>query len=166
MTLAFYRGYSLVVEALLQILLRDVDDNSCIPTIDAIKARLDLSKTQNQDANTPDPTCEMDSADIQTYFDTGGQIDFALEALVDRAYERSPEGPEYGRKPMFQEEERDFEKEIQELPHCVHDLDFTLVRVRLGLSPQSNGPHWFFLTDDEDSEGDEEDEVIYEGQQA
>lgn len=152
MTLAFYQAYTHVVEAMLQALLNEADDASCIPTVDAISAHLGSS-----------------NADAKPFFDAGGEIVFALEALVDRAYEKSPEGPEYGRKLALREEELEFENEIQDLPECAHDLNFTLVRTKLGLPPQGRGPHWFFLTDSEDgesSEDEESDEAVYTGQRA
>ncbi|KAI0687092.1 hypothetical protein BC835DRAFT_1377736 [Cytidiella melzeri] len=147
MTLAFYQAYTHVLEAMLQVILKESgDDAPCIPTADAIAAQLGSS-----------------NAFAQPFFDAGGEITFALEALVDRAYEKSPEGPEYDRKPELREEESEFEIETQELPRCSHDLDFTLVRTKLGLPPQGKGPHWFFLTDDEDSEGEEENDDLYVG---
>lgn len=150
MTIAFYRGYISVVGAILEVLVQEANDSSCVPTTSAINARLE-----------PYP------AYVHSFFDAGGQITYAVEALVNRAYEKSPEGSEYRRKPALQEEEAEFEKDTQELPRCVHDLDFTLLRTRLGLELEGHGPHWFFLTDDEDSdEAEEDEEAVYVGQQS
>lgn len=152
MTVSFYKAYILVIEAMHQVLMREAADASCIPTADAITAQLESS-----------------DADATAYFDAGGKMTFVLEALVDRAYEKSPEGPEHRRKPDLQEEEREFELQTEELPRCVHDLDFTLVRTKLGLPAQGTGPHWFFLTDDEDSDtssSEDEEEAVYVGLQS
>ncbi|KAI0090613.1 hypothetical protein BDY19DRAFT_992048 [Irpex rosettiformis] len=151
MTLSFYKAYMRVIEAIHLILLQDTADASCIPTHSAIESQLGLA-----------------NAETQPFFDAGGEIMFALEALVDRAYEKSPEGPEYGRKAELREEEEEFENETMELPRCRNDLDFKLVRTRLGLPPQGKGPCWFFLTDDEDSEEEEEGEyeAVNPGNQA
>lgn len=164
MTMSFYKAYVHVIETILLVFYHDqadedtssgtdTTDTQCIPTVDAITHQLG-----------------PENADTQAFFDAGGEITFALEALVDRAYEKSPEGPEYARKADLREEEEEFENETQELPRCVHDLDFGLVRVRLGLPERGKGPHWFFLTDDEDSEGEgdeeEEGEAVYVGKEA
>jgi hypothetical protein len=149
MTVAFYKAYMQVIETMLQVMIQDANDKSCIPTVDAITAQLGLP-----------------NAAVQPYFDSGGEIAFAMEALVDRAYEKSPEGSEYRRKPSLQEEEVEFENETEDLPRCVHDLDFTLVRTKLGLPSEGKGPHWFFLTDDEDSDEGDNEEDVYVGQQS
>ena len=144
MTLSFYKAYTIVIEAVLLILIQDTTTASCIPTVSTVQTHLGLP-----------PNVELES---KAFFDAGGEIAFALEALVDRAYEKSPEGGEYRRKAALRREEEDFESEVVELPRCRYDLDFGLVRMRLGLSAQGKGPCWFFLTDDEDSEDDDDDE--------
>ena len=59
------------------------------------------------------------------------------------------------------------------LPRCEkNDLNFGLVREKLGISREKLGPYWYFLTDsegedgeDDDDDGDEE-EAVYEGAQS
>ena len=170
---AFYRGFALVFDAMAQVLSRDATDPRCIPTPAAIAARLrELSVSRDVPSTptaatgalpTPPPSpgsamSELDAQDVERFFAAGGKPEFALEALTDRAMEKSPEGTEYRRRRMWQEDEALFQDEVSALPACDNDLDFELVRFKLGLQPTGIGPHWFFLTDSSDEGEDEDDE--------
>lgn len=167
MSPAFYRGYVLVIEAIYQILLQESSDAACIPTPAAITARIQGAKEEPKES--PTALSAEDIEDINKFFAAGGKVEFALEALTDRAIEKSPEGSEYRRKVALQEEEEEFEKEMNDIPMCMNDLNFAFVRTKLGLRAHGIGPHWFFLTDseeDDDFEEDEGEEVVYEVQTA
>lgn len=160
MTPGFYRGYLLAIEAATRILRREQFDRTSIPTPAAIQARLDPIAAYVPDSAQARLSGEAQEADaLRAFFGAGGKLEFALEALTDRAMEKSPEGAEFRRRVAWQEEEEEFEEDNHLLPQCAHDLDFELVRTHLGLPAKSIGPHWFFLTDDSESdEGNEEDE--------
>ncbi|KIP01972.1 hypothetical protein PHLGIDRAFT_32363 [Phlebiopsis gigantea 11061_1 CR5-6] len=165
MSPAFYRGYVMVIEAIYYILLQEPLDVACIPTPAAITARIQEAKEEPKES--PTALGAEDIEDINKFFAAGGRVEFALEALTDRAMEKSPEGSEYRRKTELREEEEEFEKEVDDIPMCMNDLNFAFVRTRLGLPAHSIGPHWFFLTDSEEEdefEGDDGEEVVYEVQ--
>lgn len=166
MSPAFYRGYVLVIEAMHQILLREPSHAACIPTPAAITARIQEAKEEPKDS--PTALSPEDVEDINRFFAAGGKVEFALEALTDRAMEKSPVGSEYRRKTVLQEEEEEFEREVNDIPRCVNDLNFGYVRTKLGLPAHGVGPHWFFLTDSEEEDDfeEEDDEVVYEVQTA
>ncbi|KAJ3487283.1 hypothetical protein NLI96_g3631 [Meripilus lineatus] len=176
MTPTFYHGYILILEAILQIILKDpeseADNHTVIPTVTAVTQRLESIK---ESARHPDPaTSEESKANtatqsqcIQAYLSSGGKVEFALDALTDSVYEKSPVGSWYSRRQYLKEEEAEFEKEVADLPRCENDLDIGVVRVKLGIPRERKGPHWFFLTDSESDEYDEDDdengETVYEG---
>jgi hypothetical protein len=173
MSPSFYRGYVLVFDAMVQVLLRDTTDSSCIPTPAAITARLEElcreAEVAAPDAKSLSSISLNDVKDVERFFTAGGKVEFVLESLTDRAMEKSPVGSEYRRRRIFQEEEEEFERGVAELPTCKNDLDFELVRFKLGLQPTGIGPHWFFLTDSEDEDEEYEDndrEVLYETSQS
>lgn len=176
MTPAFYHGYILLLEAILHIILKDPesesDNPSVIPTISVVSKRLiDIQDAaanlkQGEDNETQSATA-TEAQCIQAYLSSGGKVDFGLDALTDSAFEKSPDGSLYRRQQYLQEEEAEFEKVVADLPRCENDLDFGLVREKLGISRERLGPYWFFLTDSE-GEDDEEDtgdgeETVYEG---
>ncbi|THG94111.1 hypothetical protein EW026_g7295 [Hermanssonia centrifuga] len=173
-TPAFYRGYALVLETILQMLLLESEKAKLtLPTLTGVFTQIDeiLASTEpDSDGPKRSPSEEADAQAIRAFFAGGGKIEFGLEAVVDRALEKSPEGSEYRRKAEYQQEEAEFEKEVQALPSCAHDLDFDLVRKSIGLVAEKTGPHWFFLTDDEEDDDEDEDDdeadALYEGQQA
>lgn len=169
MSPSFYRGHVMVVEAMYQILLRDSSDAACIPTPTAITARIqEACREAREEPQKSERTLSLEEVeDINTFFAAGGKAEFALEALTDRAMEKSPEGSEYRRKAEMQQEEEEFEREVRDIPMCLNDLNFAFVRTKLGLPAQSIGPHWFFLTDSEeedDLEENEGEEAVYEVQ--
>ena len=189
-TPSFYRGYVLVMENIMQILMsgpgeevQSTDGNektvephtqsSSVPTVSAVSALIKLLQNQavglSESLGSAKPKAFCDDGDaIRSFLDAGGKVEYALEAIIDRAQEKSPVGSEYQRDASVREEEADFENEIRELPQCVHDLDFDLVREKLGL-PKRTGPSWYFISDEESADDDEEpagDEVVYEGTQS
>lgn len=172
MSPGFYRGYLVVVDAMTQI-LQQPPGAACVPAPPAVTARVrEMCREAQMEAGArPAAAMSVEEVDdVETFFGVGGKVEFALEALTDRAKEKSPEGSEYRRKKALEQEEEEFEKEVRDLPMCSNDLDFELVRTRLGLPAKSIGPHWFFLTDSEEEDDYEEDEgdeeVVYTGVQA
>jgi len=169
MSPAFYRGYLTVVDVMVQILQRDVAAGAaCIPTPDAIDGRLrELCKAARESSGKASVLTTDDVEDVEAFLHAGGKAEFALEALTDRAREKSPKGIEYMRRPALRVEEEEFTGEVGELPECANDLDFELVRKGLGLPPHFIGPHWFFLTDSESEEDDDDSgEIVHTGQRA
>ncbi|KAL4252405.1 hypothetical protein ABKN59_004858 [Abortiporus biennis] len=200
MTPAFYHGYIIVLQSILQVLLYepesdDIEDlRKTIPTVGLVeeklkriqeaaaesekekgegKAKEGETNEEEETSTILDPTSDIsitsaEASLLSEYFSSGGQITFALDAITDLASEKSPEGSLYRRNQYLQEEEEEFVKEVIDLPKCANDLDFELVREKLGLRRGKLGPYWFFLTDSEDEEeegADERDgvEVLYEG---
>lgn len=187
MTPAFYHGYISIIQSVFRILLRDPTGKlSSVPTIEAVQEYLaDIEKAateEKQDANAENEVSEEDKQAeaikkekaviqnelIHAYLDAGGKIEYALDAITDNAFEKSPEGSLYRRDKAIQEEEAEVEKENASLPRCENDLAFELVRSKLGLSTEKRGPYWFFLTDmssdsEDDEEEGEENKAVYEG---
>ena len=177
MSPSFYRGFVLVFDAMVQVLRRDTTEpGSCIPTPAAINTRLKELRIETKPTAVDGdkvPSLAMspgEVSDVERFIAAGGKVEFTLEALTDRAMVKSPIGSEYRRRRALREEEEEFEMEIKELPICDNDLDFELVRFKLGLQPTGIGPHWFFLTDSEDEDENENegggDDEFYEPLQA
>ncbi|GJE91331.1 hypothetical protein PsYK624_074800 [Phanerochaete sordida] len=168
MSPAFYRGYAVVVDVMVQILQRPAGAAAgCVPTPTAIEARLrELCTAARKSGGKAAALTPDDVEDVEAFLHAGGEAEFALEALTDRAMEKSPAGSEFLRRPAIRVQEEELAGEVGELPVCANDLDFELVRKRLGLPPHFIGPHWFFLTDSEsedDIDGDDSEDV-YAGQ--
>ncbi len=176
MTPAFHHGYILVLEAIFHIILKDPtesDTTSVIPTISTVTQRLQETQEaashpdQSSDEETKTNTA-IESQCIQIYLDSGGKVDYALDALTDLAFEKSPAGTLYHQEELLRQEDAEFEKEVAALPRCENDSDFGLVREKLGISRDRIGPHWYFLTDSEGEDGEEDEdwdgeEAVYEG---
>lgn len=144
------------------------DDRPRYPTVDIVNQTLASIQKAAQDPSANEDL-QTDAAIIAEYLDAGGKASYALEAIVDVSWENSPEGTKFLRTPTLQRDEAEFDKACEGLPRCANDLDFRLVRTKLGLEPERYGPHWFFLTDledDEDGEGEDEGEVMYTGVKA
>ncbi|KAH8096774.1 hypothetical protein BXZ70DRAFT_908345 [Cristinia sonorae] len=191
MTPAFLHGYIIVIQEILRILLEDFTTGEvCVPTVATVSARLDeivkgtvtawKQQSQNaevvndkggdethgedKDPEVSDATKRADIAVLQAYLTAGGKVTYALDAITDSAYEKSPIGGQYRRHLHVREEEADFAKELgDDVPECENDLAFKLVRRMLGLDESEAGPHWIFLSDDEGEEDGEEAEAVYEG---
>ena len=190
MTPQFYRGFALALENIMQILVlkapkavQDAEEaggktsghpatSFNIPTVAAVSERLQLLQDQASaldeklGSDKPSAFCD-DSKAIRFFLDAGGKVEHALEALIDQTQEKSPIGSLYKRKAFVRDEEDDFQDDVRELPECAHDLEFDLVREKVGLK-EKEGPYWYFLSDDEDADDDEnvaEDEVTHEGTQ-
>ncbi|KAF8066500.1 ankyrin repeat family protein [Lyophyllum atratum] len=93
---------------------------------------------------------------VTFFFNKGGKIEYALDAVTDSAREQSPLGDS-----TFEETFEDHE-EYAPLPTCDNDLEFDLVRRMIGLDPKLRwGPyydeekvHWGDDSEDEDDDGD------------
>lgn len=168
MTPHFYHGYICVIQSILRILLTDPTSNSLpLPTLDAVTSYLANVDEEAKNGGNSNYKAAIQSELIHAHLDQGGKIEYALDAITHLAYEKSPIGSLYSRNNDTQEENAALEKEADdaELPTCENDLNFELVRTKLGLPVSWEGPHWFFLTDlsDSDEEDEEGEEVLYEG---
>ncbi|KAK7691617.1 hypothetical protein QCA50_005016 [Cerrena zonata] len=181
MTPFFYHGYVSVIQSILKIFLRNPtgpSELSPVPSVEVVLkhfAEIDEEAKKGEDEA---PMAVIQSDYIHSYTDVGGKVQYALEAIIELARETSPKGRRYIDNPEVQEQNADFEKAADEegLPKCENDLNFEIVRTKLGLPAQSAGPQWFFLTDFDsdsdsyaeteivgDSEDDESEEAVYEG---
>lgn len=172
MTPFFYHGYVSVIQSILKIFLRDPTgppELSPIPSIDVILkhfAEIDEEAKKGEDGA---PMAVIQSDYLHAYLDEGGKVQYALEAIIELARETSPRGRRYIDNEEVQEQNAEFEKaaDSENLPKCQNDLNFEIVRTKLGLPAQSAGPQWFFLTDfdsdSDDSEDEESEEAVYEG---
>lgn len=169
MTPRFWRGNMVVTEAVLRFFVCKmppplVDPNATpVLTLAALKEYLEGEQVKTEIFNPPL------SVTFQNYLSSGGRLTFALEALLDRAETASSIGAEYRRKPSVRAEEEALAQELAALPACVHDLDFELVRRKMGLPAESLGPCWIFLSDSEgedDSDEDDDEEFVYTGTDA
>lgn len=177
MTPAFLHGYIVVIQTALQILLEDFSKGEgCVPTLDAASKRVadiragkvkSFSSSNDKDSeekeDSEDATKAADITVLTTYLNAGGQVAYALDAITDSAFEKSPAGGQYHRHKHVREEEADFAREVGNLPECENDLAFKLVRAKLGLMEEAAGPHWIFLSDDEGESEDVEEDALYEG---
>ncbi|THH28899.1 hypothetical protein EUX98_g5284 [Antrodiella citrinella] len=184
LTPAFLHGYIVVMQTVLQILLEDFSsgDGKCVPTVAKVAKRVEdilagraksfassegseareQAEEQEQAKGKEESDEAADIAVLKTYIDAGGKVEYALDAITDCAYEKSPVGGQYRRHLHIREEDADFAKEVGNLPECANDLAFKLVRAKLGLPEEGMGPHWIFLSDDEDEDEVDED-TLYEG---
>lgn len=159
----FYRGFMLILEEMMHMSLSEPTNGlQVIPTLPALtKSMRQLTRLEpTSPPQFPPFTAPWDAPPVSHYLQAGGQVSFALEAVVDRAFRTSPVGPEYRDSTKMQEDEELLAQGMEYLPECVHDLDFALVRRKLGLPADSPGPYWSFSSDEEfEVEVVEEEEV-------
>ncbi|KAG6916022.1 hypothetical protein DXG01_008791 [Tephrocybe rancida] len=103
----------------------------------------------------------LGSNGVSFFYSKGGQIEYAFDAITHRAMEQSPLGDSTFEETWEEEGDSDYTR----LPACANDLEFSLVRQRLGLNPRSQwGPYYDFgdgggggMDDDDDDDDDDED---------
>ena len=140
---AVYRGYIAVFKVIKDLIIEERKD---FPTVSTVSAKLSEARSEG---------AEVASKHIAAYLDNGGKADYALDCIVDRAREElSPLGREY-------DAEREYIDAVLEgtdgrrRPECANDLDFALVRARLGLPADTLG---VVPEDEEDSRDPESDD--------
>ncbi|EJF57984.1 hypothetical protein BD309DRAFT_957281 [Dichomitus squalens] len=130
---AVYRGYIAVFEAIKDLLSEERKD---FPTVATVSAKL-AELRDSEDASLKP---------IAVFLDNGGKAEYALDCIVDRAREElTPLGRLYDAETQYIDAVLDGEENHEK---CANDLDFGLVREKLGLSVESLGA---LPDDDEDS---------------
>ena len=176
MTPFFYHGYVSVIQSILKIFLRDPTSPSGlspIPSVDAVLKYFAEIDEEAKKGDTEAPMAVIQSDYLHAYLDQGGKVQYALEAIIELARESSPKGRRYIDNEEVKKQNAELDKAADEenLPKCENDLNFGIVRTKLGLPVQSAGPQWFFLADfdsDSDDSNDSEEEeydeeAVYEG---
>ncbi|KAG6864944.1 hypothetical protein C0991_006173 [Blastosporella zonata] len=89
---------------------------------------------------------------VSFFFNKGGKIEYAFDAITHASMEQSPVGDD-----SFAEtwDEHD---SFTALPTCANDLEFSLVRQRLGLDPRGRWGPYREYDDDAMDEDDEDDD--------
>ena len=122
-----YRGYVAVFKAVKD-LIDGEDAGSHFPSVSTLSARLSELRESSEDES---------SQYIAAYLDNGGKAEYALDCIVDRAREElSPLGRKYNAEQQYIDEV--LESEQSHAP-CANDLDFALVRAKLGLPVETLG---------------------------
>ncbi|CAL1705669.1 unnamed protein product [Somion occarium] len=89
---------------------------------------------------TPEAMITHSQGDAARHFtECGGNVESALNLVIDTAKDQSVLGDSEWDDSIADSDD-DVIKEWNELPKCANDLDFGLVRARLGLSSVSTGP--------------------------
>ncbi|KIM37641.1 hypothetical protein M413DRAFT_448426 [Hebeloma cylindrosporum] len=94
-----------------------------------------------------------DAGAVQFYLSKGGKVVYVLDAAMEISWEQSNLGDW-----TFDHDESDEGGEYMALVRCFNDLEFGLVRRKIGLSP---GGMWGPYQDREKDEGVEVDEEEY-----
>lgn len=175
MTPTFYQGYIVVMDvirlitAIAPALAVFAENPFVIPTTSAVMRFIDRFQ---EHANCPNHDEKKknelvhDYQCAQAYFSSGRKVEFGLDALTDLTFEISPGGPAYHQHPLYQEEEAGLQKIIAKYPRCENDMDFGLVREKLGLPREKLGPYWFSPANSgEDDDNDEEQEQDQENEE-
>lgn len=135
----FYKGYGVLFSAVAHVLKRCSPADPTVPDARTIAAELNSNNT-------------FDVQGAQFYFRKGGRVEYALDHIMHTAMEQSKLGDE-----TF-EELHDSDDGWMDLPECVNDLDFELVRRKLGLSDKQQWGPYRCGEEDEMDEDDSEDE--------
>ncbi|KAI0697084.1 hypothetical protein C8T65DRAFT_662720 [Cerioporus squamosus] len=118
-----YRGYVAVFKAIKDLIDDEDPDRHSFPSVSTISDQLSKLRDASEDST---------SRLIAAYLDNGGQAEYALDCIVDRAREElSPLGRHYDAEKQYIDAV--LESEWQSHAACANDLDFPLVRAKLGL---------------------------------
>ena len=125
-----YRGYVAVFKVIMDIVQGGGAEHKDFPTVSIVSDR--LSKLRDAtDAS------DASAKHIAAYLDNGGKAEYALDCIVDRAREElSPLGRLYDAEKQYIDAVLDGEEKHAE---CPNDLDFALVREKLGLPAETLG---------------------------
>jgi hypothetical protein len=84
---------------------------------------------------------------IKYYFGKGALTDYALDAVLHGAEEESSLGDGTFDEMYEEDDEFGLSQQWRSFPECANDLKFQLVRRKLGLVQDANGPHTNYLLD-------------------
>ncbi|KAI0365145.1 hypothetical protein BV20DRAFT_973582 [Pilatotrama ljubarskyi] len=138
---AIYRGYVAVFKVVKHLATADADSDKPrgFPTVPDVSKRLTelvSSKDAAAEAQILSPKAREHLA---AFLDKGGSAEYALDCIVDRAREElSPLGSLYDAEKQYIDAILDG-IDGEERPECPNDLDFALVRVKLGLPLETRG---------------------------
>ncbi|OSC96847.1 hypothetical protein PYCCODRAFT_1440742 [Trametes coccinea BRFM310] len=148
---AIYRGYIAVFKVIKDMVAESYEDSndtpSSFPTVWDVDKRLAELRSEaaakdaatSADAHPPATLSAKTREHLAAYLDNGGTAEYALDCIVDRAREElSPLGKLYDADQRYIDAVLDGE-DGEERPECPNDLDFALVRVRLGLPLETRG---------------------------
>jgi hypothetical protein len=147
----FYLGYHAVFKAISRVVHRQPSPTQLpIPTISAVLAEL-VESIRNGSSHY------FDAQAVNFFFGKGGKVDWALDCVIHCMVEQEEDGsfsemwddPDYG------------SDEWRALPHCANDLEFDLVREKIGLGKGKIwGPYYQPRVDDgmDDYDGDDDDD--------
>ena len=122
---AVYRGYIAVFKVIKDLISEERKD---FPTVSTVSAKLSEARSEGAEAAPKH---------IAAYLDNGGKADYALDCIVDRAREElSPLGRLYDAEKQYIDAVLESEERHKE---CANDLDFALVRRKLGLPADTLG---------------------------
>ncbi|TFK80511.1 hypothetical protein K466DRAFT_532867 [Polyporus arcularius HHB13444] len=124
-----YRGYVAVFKVIKDLIDGEDADRDGFPSVSTISDRLSKLRDASGDSS---------ARLIAAYMDNGGLAEYALDCIVDRAREElSPLGRHYDAENQYIDAV--LESEWENHAACANDLDFPLVRVKLGLSAETLG---------------------------
>ncbi|CCM00041.1 uncharacterized protein FIBRA_02067 [Fibroporia radiculosa] len=111
-----------------------------------------------KDAGSPDVTAVRQALTtmrgIDEFFLYGGRIEHALDLVTASARDQSPVGDSTWDDMVEEDDDESVWDGYKSMPKCANDLEFALVRERLGLDPdQPWGPYFEYEDEDEDEEG-------------
>ncbi|KAI9069782.1 hypothetical protein FKP32DRAFT_1616755 [Trametes sanguinea] len=149
---AIYRGYIAVFKVIKDMVADSYEDDTprSFPTVWDVDKRLselrsvdpaqsDSASTASSGTHQPARLSPKTREHLAAYLDNGGAAEYALDCIVDRAREElSPLGKLYDADQRYIDAVLDGE-DGGERPECPNDLDFALVRVRLGLPLETRG---------------------------
>ncbi|RPD55376.1 hypothetical protein L226DRAFT_468856 [Lentinus tigrinus ALCF2SS1-7] len=125
-----YRGYIAVFKAIKDLIAGEDPEHHGFPSVSTVSDH--LSKLRDRDASE-----DLSSKYIAAYLDNGGKAEYALDCIVDRAREElSPLGRQYNAENQYIDAVLESE---QSHAACANDLDFALVREKLGLPAETRG---------------------------
>ncbi|KAI0355259.1 hypothetical protein OH77DRAFT_1590164 [Trametes cingulata] len=143
---AIYRGYIAVFKVIKRLATANAEDDKPrgFPTVSDVSKRLDELVSSKDDSSEARILDAKAREHLATFLDNGGSAEYALDCIVDRAREElSPLGRLYDAEKQYIDALLDG-ADGEERPECPNDLDFALVRVKLGLPLETRGvdiPH-------------------------
>lgn len=141
---AIYRGYIAVFKAIKDLVASYDEDGKPqgFPTVSDVDKRISELREAPKDSSDAQGKTTLNTKareHLATYLDNGGTAEFALDCIVDRAREElSPLGKLYDAEKQYIDAVLDgTDGEAHAV--CPNDLDFALVRVKLGLPVETRG---------------------------
>ncbi|KAH9857379.1 hypothetical protein C2E23DRAFT_856174 [Lenzites betulinus] len=143
---ALYRGYIVVLEAAKDLATAESQQDDAtarsFPSVSDLTARLSSLRSADSSPGSGPPLEGDARAHLAAYLDAGGSAEHALDCIVDRAREElSPLGRLYDAEKRYIDAVLDGGGDADGAPRveCANDLDFALVRCKLGLGEETRG---------------------------